>query len=447
MVQLAMNTKSLIRLIFATALSSLILGCSESQEPAKESASPDVVDLVSAGSEDKGQAKGPAITGADAPAPDENAATPVADGQLPPLPIEKTGNVATLPADYPDSWMLVDEASFFSMFGGKMILVDVAEEKPARRIKGLMDKNLLGNFTQSKTRGEFYILESFHARGSRGPRTDVLAIYGKESLALEKEIFWPKANRMTALPERYAMSISRDEKLLYAANFDPAASFNVVNLDTREIVSEIGTPGCVMTFPVGNRSVASICSNGAILTTQLNNDGTLKQQVRGEPFFDTDDTPIFEHAVYTNGIAHFPSFKGLLHSFDMTGEQVKYLGSWDMLSEQDKAGGWRPSGLGLNDYDDSGLIYTIFQPEGREGTQTHGGTQVWVIDPVAKKRVRVIETPNWAISIAVSTGPKPLLVVTNGELNLDVFNAQDGRLIQTVSDIGSTTPLLVHKSL
>jgi methylamine dehydrogenase heavy chain len=38
------------------------------------------------------------------------------------------------------------------------------------------------------------------------------------------------------------------------------------------------------------------------------------------------------------------------------------------------------------------------------------------------------------------------LVVTNGELSLDVFNANDGSLVQTVADFGSVTPLLVHKS-
>ena len=394
---------------------------------------------------DATQAKGPEITGADAAHPSEKPAVQ-ANGELPPLPIEETGRVATLPASYPETWVMIDEASFFSMFGGKVIVLDVAETKQPKRIKGLVPKNLLGNFAQSKTRGEFYVLETFHARGGRGPREDVLAIYDKKTLSISHEIVWPKPNRMQALPERYAMSLSGDEKLLYASNFDPAASFNVIDLDSREIVAEIATPGCVMTFPVGNRGVASLCNNGSILSTTLKANGTLAKQSRSEPFFDTDATPIFEHAVYINGNAYFPSFKGLLHGFDMSGEEPKYLGSWDMLSEEDKKGNWRPSGLGLNDFDDNGMMYTIFQPDGHEGSQTHGGTQVWVYDVAKKKRVRVIETPNWAISISVTRGDNPLLVVTNGDLALDVFNAKDGSFIQTVSDFGNVTPLLVHKS-
>jgi len=439
-----MKFEPVIRLIAGIYIVALTVGCSESSQPNDQTKVATKSTTV-ATSEPANTKSGPEITGADAPHPKEKPVVE-ANGELPPLPIEETGRVATLPASYPESWMMVDEASFFSMFGGKVIVLDVAETNQAKRIKGLVPKNLLGNFTQSRTRNEFYVLETFHARGGRGPREDVLAIYDKKTLSITKEIVWPKPNRMQALPERYAMALSGDEKLLYAANFDPAASFNVIDLDSREIVAEIATPGCVMTFPVGNRGVASLCNNGSILSTKLHADGTLADQTRNQPFFNTDDSPIFEHAVYIDGIAYFPSFKGLLHGFDMKGEEAKYLGHWDMVSEQDKKGNWRPSGLGLNDFDDNGLMYTIFQPDGHEGSQTHGGTQVWVYDVAKKERVRVIETPNWAISIAVTRGDNPLLVVTNGELTLDVFNAQDGNFIQTVSDFGNVTPLLVHKS-
>lgn len=446
----AFKTSTLVKSLCGAAIL-LLTACSDNsgtatqKDNAEDSALEQSQAQNAASSGDDSAGKGPEITGADAPHPDSKAAV-VADGELPPLPIEETGRVESLPSSYPETWVMVDEASFFSMFGGKVIVLDVAEPKHAKRIKGLVPKNLLGNFAQSKTRGEFYVLETFHTRGGRGPREDVFVIYDKATLSIKKELVWPKPNRMQALPERYAMALSGDEKLVYAANFDPAASFNVVDLDAQKIVAEIATPGCVMTFPVGKRGVASLCNNGSILSTELNADGTLKRQTRGEPFFDTNDTPIFEHAVYINGFAHFPSFLGLLHSFDMRGETPKYMGSWDMLSDEDKKGNWRPSGLGLNDFDDNGLMYTIFQPDGHEGSQTHGGTQVWVFDVEKKQRVKVIETPSWAISISVTRGKDPLLVVTNGELNLDVFKTSDGSLLQTVGDFGNVTPLLVHKS-
>ncbi len=389
------------------------------------------------------KAVGPAITGADKVEQEKKI---VADPSLPPLPIEEQGHIETLPADYPDSWILVNELSFTSMFGGRVIILDAAEPHHPKRIKGMMDKALIGNFTQARTRNEVYIIETFHERGSRGKRTDVLSIYNKSTLKIEKEIVWPQPNRIMALPERYAMALSGDEKFLFVSNFSPAASFTVVDLDTREIVTEIGTPGCVLSYPVNQRGIASICSNGALMSTVINDDGTLASQQLLEPFFDTMETPVFEHPVYVGDKMYFPSFHGLLHVFDVSSDVIQYEGSWDMLSAEDKQGNWRPSGMVLNDIDDSGLMYTIFQPDGHEGSQTHGGTQVWVFDLTKRERVRVIETPNWAISIGVTGGEKPLLVAANGDMNLDVFNALSGEYIHTLSDFGNVTPLAIDRS-
>ncbi|WP_426357475.1 amine dehydrogenase large subunit [Pseudocolwellia sp. HL-MZ19] len=191
---------------------------------------------------------------------------------LPPLPIEEVGKIEVLPSVFPESWVYIDESSFSSMFGGKMIVLDVAETNPHKRIKGTADKNLIGNFVAPKSREEFYIAESFHPRGSRGPRTDVLVIYDKKTLSPIKEFVLDDI-RLTALPRRHAMTLSEDEKFLYSANFSPAASITVVDLDKREIVGTIGTPGCVLPFPTGKRSITSICSNGSLLTTVLDEEG------------------------------------------------------------------------------------------------------------------------------------------------------------------------------
>jgi len=185
------------------------------------------------------------------------ASSTMANGELPPLPIEEMGRVEVLPENYPESWVFVDEVSFFNMHSGKVILLDVAEKTKNHRIKGLVDKSLIGNFLQAKTRPELYVMETFHERGSRGPRTDVLAIYDKTTLSITKELFWKDSTRLTALPERYSMTMSADERFLFVANMNPGTSFTVVDLETKEIVETIGTPGCVLTYPTGKNSVTS----------------------------------------------------------------------------------------------------------------------------------------------------------------------------------------------
>lgn len=367
------------------------------------------------------------------------------DPSLPPLAIEETGQVETLPDAYPESWMFVDEANFFNMFGGKVILLDVTESNAPDRIKGMVDKNLLGNFVQARKRREFYVLETFHERGARGARTDVLVIYDKKTLSPIKEFVWPR-DRLTALPERYAMSLSADERFLYAANLNPATSFGVVDLQRREIASVVETPGCVLVYPTGKRSITSICNNGGLLTTTLDENGNKLSQTRMAPFFDTDKTPVFERPAIVDNLAYFPSFDGIMHVIDLRTEQALYVGSWSLLTDKERAAKWAPSGLGLIDRDEQGNVYLIMQPDAHEGSHNQGGPEVWVYDVRERRRIQVIETPNWAISIAVSRGARPLLVVTSGELNLDVYDVRSGELLQTVGDFGNVTPLLVHKA-
>lgn len=379
---------------------------------------------------------------------EESASAPeqiVADPSLPPLAIEPVGIVESLPESFPDSWIYVDEASFMSMFGGKMIIMDALETKHSERIKGMVDKNLIGNFLAPKTRNEFYVVESFHERGSRGEKTDWLVIYDKQALSPIKEIKLPKT-RLTALPRRHAMAISADEKLLYIANFSPAASFTVFDLESRKIVGSIETPGCVLTFATGKRSITSICSNGSLMTTVLTEKGNKLRQEFIAPFFDTDETPIFERPAIIDGIAYFPGFKGEVHQVDLNGEVAKYLGKWSLVTEQEASQNWRPGGLALTDSDEQGLFYVIMNPEGFDGSQTHGGSQVWVFDVKTKKRLKVIDAPNWAVSISVTRGDSPMLVVTNGEMGLDIIDPRTGELIQTLQDFGNITPLVVYKA-
>ena len=368
--------------------------------------------------------------------------------RLPPLPIEPIGQVATLAADFPESWMYVDEISFANMFGGKIILMDVAETRPAKRIKAMADKALIGNFTQARSRNEFYIMETFHERGARGKRTDVLAIYDKTTFNIVKELIWDETGtvRVQALPERYSMTLTADERFLLVSNFSPAASFTVVDLDTREIVTTIGTPGCVLTYPTGKNGVSSLCNNGGLLSTVLDNNGYMQAQYQIAPFFDTDKTPIYERPAIVDGIAYFPSFAGLVHAIDLRGDVAAHLETWSLVSAQERRQNWRPSGLALIDTDEQGLVYLLMNPGGYDGSQTHGSEHVWVFDMAAKQRLRAIDLPNFGISLALSRGARPKLVVTNGDMNLDVLDARSGAFMQTISDFGNTTPLLLNKA-
>ncbi|WP_426357474.1 amine dehydrogenase large subunit [Pseudocolwellia sp. HL-MZ19] len=169
-------------------------------------------------------------------------------------------------------------------------------------------------------------------------------------------------------------------------------------------------------------------------------------QHRVPQFFDTDKTPIFERPAIIDNIAYFPSFTGDLHVINLQNKIAKHEDMWSLLSTEERNAGWRPGGLSLMDSDEQGLIYIIMNPEGFDGSQTHGGTEVWVFDPIKKKRISKISVPNWAVSVALTRGKEPLLVVTNGEMALDIFNPRTGELIQNINGFGNITPLVIFKA-
>jgi methylamine dehydrogenase heavy chain len=362
---------------------------------------------------------------------------------IPPLAIEPTGQVKTLPSKYPSSWFWAQDVAFGHMLDGKMVLLDVAAETLPKQYKGSFNVSIIGNIVQAEIRNEIYATETFYSRGVRGERTDVVTIWSKDTLEPIAEIVWPKLNRFMGLPEKNALQLIDDEKLLLVFNLNPATSVTVIDVESRKIINEIATPGCALIYPTGKRGFSSVCSNGGLLSTQLKANGQIASQKRVKPFFSSDTSPIFEHTVIIDGIAYFPSYEGLMQKVDLRGDIAKPMGSWSMVSAKEKAANWRPGGLGLIDKDDQGNIYIIMHPDGHDGSQQHGGTEIWVFDSKQEKRIARYPVQSWAISIGVGRGENPLLVLTNGDLLLEVYDAHNGEFIRTI-DAALETPLMIH---
>ncbi|MEE8308263.1 MAG: methylamine dehydrogenase, partial [Gammaproteobacteria bacterium] len=73
------------------------------------------------------------------------------------------------------------------------------------------------------------------------------------------------------------------------------------------------------------------------------------------------------------------------------------------------------------------------------------GSEVWVFDPQNQERLMRIALKEWGLSIAVSRGLDPLLMVTNPiTMALEMYDAQSGEYIKTITDFGQETPLMMH---
>ena len=349
----------------------------------------------------------------------------------------------SLPASYPEHWLVVHDAAFFHMREGRYLFVDPHADTVGGQLRGLLSADFIAHYEQSAARGEHYVIESFFSRGGRGgERTDVVTIYNAESLEVSGEVIIPP-RKLSSMPERLATGLVAEDKLLVVYNFTPGQSLTVVDLEKREFVAEHGIAGCSLAIPTGDSGVTSLCSDGAFLTTTLSDGGASAASVRSEAVFADESDPMFEKAGITGGVAYFPTFKGDVLPVDVSGDAAVPGERWPLASVEEKAAGWRPGGWQLVAADHLGRLYVLMNPNGADGSHKDGGGEVWVFDAAAKKRIMRIPLPKWGVSVGVSNAEQPLLVVTNGELGLETYSTATGEMIKTLA-VSTQTPFIVR---
>ena len=369
-------------------------------------------------------------------------AAATATGELKP---ERIGVVETLPAKYPDHWAIVHDVSFFHMLEGEVLIVDPLAASGPQQYKGMITASFIAGYRFGKARNEHYVAETFFSRGGRGgERTDVITIWDAQTLAVSAEIEIP-SKRVSGMPKKIAIGLSADERLMYIYNFTPAQSVSVVNLETREFVGEIDTPGCGFAIPTGRYGFTSICSNGSLRTTVLDEAGRPANSDQSEPLFDVDEDPIFEGAAMANGIAHFPTFAGRVLPVNIADDIAEGSDNWWWLTGPEERN-WRPGGLVPIASDQEGTGYFLMNPQGGEGTHKDGGAHVWTYDLDKGERTRQIELKTWGLAIGVTgTGDDRLLIVCNAEMQLDVYRAVTGEYVHTLA-IEPQTPFQLYNT-
>ena len=361
------------------------------------------------------------------------------------LPVETIPNVETLPASYPDTWVYAHDTNFFSLSDAKVVLVDVAAEN--RHYKGSIPSSHFPSFLAATTRPEVYVAESLYSRRMRGERTDLVTIYDKVNLAPIGEVVLPGAKRGMIVTHKNTLQFLDNEKLLLVYNFTPSTSVSVVDIENRAFLAEVGIGGCVMIYPSQQLSFGSLCNDNTMLVTHLDERGMISKQERTPAFFDADTDPIFAKPAVIDGVYYFPSFKGMVHPVDMNAADPGMLDAWSLLQEQDRQQNWRPGGWQVaTAHEASGRMFMLMHPDGEDGSHKGGGTEVWVFDVEAKKRVERIVLKEWGVSIEVTHGEQPYLAVVNGDMNLDVYAADTGEWLRFIGGRAFETPFILHAS-
>ena len=356
---------------------------------------------------------------------------------------EPTGQIETLPETYPPHWVLLQDGAFFHMLNGKVIVVDADSDDPEKRIKGMVDSSFIGQFYQAKSRPEMYIAETFYSRGTRGERTDVITIVDKTTLSQTGEVVIPP-KRISGMPTNYHLQAVDDEQVLLAYNFTPATSVSVVDIVNREFLAEIPIPGCSLVYPMAGRAFASLCTDGTMMSVQLDDDGNQASSSRTDVFFDANNDPVMEKPAIIDGVGYFPTFLGRVIPIDLSGDEPEIGDEWSLLGDGDE--GWRPGGIQVTGSDAAGRMYVLMHPEGYEGSHKDPGVEVWVFDVDSGTRVDRIALELPAITFGLTNDDEPLLLATNINLEVDVYDVGSGAYQRTLAGTGAQTPFLIHGS-
>jgi len=349
-------------------------------------------------------------------------------------------NVVTLPQPTPAHWVWVNDFVFPHMVSGKAMLVD----GDAGRFVGELDTGFGSMRVVPSLDGRvIYSPETYFSRGTRGERTDVISLYDPAHLSFISEIRIPP-KRSSNLPMMANAQLTDDGRFLVVYNFNPGQSMTVVDTQTRKFVGEVESPGCALIYPTGNRSFFSVCGDGALLNTVLDDTGKVKSSDRTKPLFDVEHDPVTEKAVRVGDTWYFVSFSGTMYPVKADKGSLTLQPTWSLLSEQEKAAKWRPGGLQqLAVHGSSNRLYSIMH-QGDLFTHKDPGREVWVYDLAQRARVQKISMQHDSGSIQVSRDAHPLLFSIFIESNvLDIYDATSGKFLRSVTDIGTTPTVLV----
>jgi len=286
----------------------------------------------------------------------------------------------------------------------------------------------------NQARAEIYAPEVYYSRGVRGERTDVVTIYDLPTLSPKAEIKVP--NKIAALPFRQYIAMLDDNRHVAVFNMTPAFSVSLIDIKEQAFVGEVSTPGCALIMPTVQRAFLQMCGDGALQLLRFNGKGAEVERLRSQPFFDINEDPVFDKPVPTADGWLLTSYLGKVFHVTVDGSEISITEPWSMLSEEDFNAGWRPGGGQFIAYhSEQDLMFVLMNPGG-EFAHDSSGTEIWVFDRAAQRRVHRAPIDYHGSNLFVSRGDNPLLTVTGDDGLLHVLDVATMTEVRSIAEAG-----------
>ncbi|WP_157218031.1 amine dehydrogenase large subunit [Flavisphingomonas formosensis] len=328
-------------------------------------------------------------------------------------------------------WVWVNDVSFTRMADGRAYLLDA----DSGQFLGMVSGGLAhGSLLLAPDGKSVAVPATFYSRGSRGERTDVVTFYDAKTLAPGEEVVIPP-KRFQSLPFLSAMPLTDDGRFALIYNFTPEQSVTVVDVAQHKLVGEYPTAGCGLVYPTGDRSFFMQCADGSLQGAAIGEGGAVTLG-SGSPKLFEDKDPATEKPVRVSARQWlFFTFSSQAVLVDASGKAPAAKARWSLLGPDDA--GWRLGGLQPAAYHaPSGRLYVLMH-QGGPSTHKDPGTEIWVFDVTARKRIARYRLDRPATSVAISGDPHPLLyTILFGARDLAILDPDTGRKLRAVDGLG-----------
>ena len=300
---------------------------------------------------------------------------------------EEVGQVARLPDTVSDHWLWVPD---------RLLRHSILLDGDSGKMLGSVDSG--AQITPkaplwSRTRNEIYNVDTIYSRGHRGERHDYVVIYDSRTLDVKGEVEIPPKTADTGTGIAL-VGLLDGERFVVVLNQSPGASVSVVDVEARRMVAEIQTAGCAAVFPAGPTRFGMLCGDGTAITVHLKETGEFDRIARSASFFEVVADPVTEKGVRDGSTWWFASFGGQLYEVDFSGDAPAPKAPWPLFNDRELEDEWRVGGAQhLAYHPGTKRLYSVVH-QGGPGSHKDPGSEIWVYDVQAQKRVEVFTAPS-----------------------------------------------------
>ena len=114
-------------------------------------------------------------------------------------------------------WFFANDVNYIGYLDSKVYLFD----GDSGSMLGMLSTGTWGNAVEfAPDFSAIYVPEMYHSRGTRGERTDIVAIYDAKELRPVAEVIIPP-KRASGIPQRAFQGLSDDGRFMFVANMTP----------------------------------------------------------------------------------------------------------------------------------------------------------------------------------------------------------------------------------